>query len=373
MKIPCFSCFCCIIAFVSSLPLEDEVGYFWHVTDFHMDVNYTTEVSNKNKDYFLGPYKYEICWDNRDNSNGKFGDYNCDASEILVDSAIDFIKTHSESLNGKVKFMIWTGDDTAHADNEYFDQFKMIDIVWSITQKLVNTSIPMFPVLGNHDAFPHNQFQDDPKDLLYLTSGEMWKDANGWTQSAFEEYMTNGGFYKMEFGPFLLVGLNTNLWYKSNHVDFGDNAADPLGQFEWLENTLEEAMMNFFDYKRVLIFAHIPPGKFERFNQYFNETNEFGYSWFKPEYNERFLSILVKYAKIIHLQLYAHHHTDTFKLIKNEAKETVGVQLLAPAVTPWNSTLAPETGANNPSLRLFKYNTRTGEVSKNTYKVSICG
>ena len=167
----------------------------------------------------------------------------------------------------------------------------------------------------------------------------------------------------MEFGPFLLVGLNTNLWYKSNHVDFGDNAADPLGQFEWLENTLEDAMMNFFDYKRVLLFAHIPPGKFERFNQYFNETNEFGYSWFKPEYNERFLSILVKYAKIIHLQLYAHHHTDTFKLIKNEAKDTVGVQLLAPAVTPWNSTLAPETGGNNPSLRLFKYNTRTGEVS----------
>ena len=30
----------------------------------------------------------------------------------------------------------------------------------------------------------------------------------------------------------------------------------------------------------------------------------------------------------------------------------VGVGLLVPGVTPWNSTLAPETGANNPGLRL---------------------
>ena len=42
-----------------------------------------------------------------------------------------------------------------------------------------------------------------------------------------------------------------------------------------------------------------------------------------------------------------------------------GVGILAPAVTPWNSTLAPETGANNPSIRLFKYNFKTGEVKIN--------
>ena len=38
------------------------------------------------------------------------------------------------------------------------------------------------------------------------------------------------------------------------------------------------------------------------------------------------------------------------------------VGLLAPAVTPWKSTLAPETGANNPGLRLYSYDLESGEL-----------
>ena len=111
-----------------------------------------------------------------------------------------------------------------------------------------------------------------------------------------------------------------------------------------------------------MLFAHIPPGKFERFYQYFEEENQHGFPWFKPEFNKKYLDIIVRYADVIHLQLYGHHHTDTFKLIKDDKGLVVGVGFIAPAVTPWRSTLAPETGANNPSLRLFKYSTSTSEV-----------
>jgi hypothetical protein len=38
------------------------------------------------------------------------------------------------------------------------------------------------------------------------------------------------------------------------------------------------------------------------------------------------------------------------------------VAFLSPAVTPWRSTLAPETGANNPGLRLVQYDSNTGEA-----------
>lgn len=112
---------------------------------------------------------------------------------------------------------------------------------------------------------------------------------------------------------------------------------------------------------QVFLFAHIPPGKFERFYQYFNEENQYGFPWLKSHYNVKFLNILKTYSDCIHLQLYGHHHTDTFKLIK-DGNDLKGVGLLAPAVTPWRSTLAPETGANNPGLRLFKYDMETGEV-----------
>lgn len=39
----------------------------------------------------------------------------------------------------------------------------------------------------------------------------------------------------------------------------------------------------------------------------------------------------------------------------------VGVLFLAPAVTPWNSSLAG-VGANNPSIRLYTYNRKDGTV-----------
>ena len=135
---------------------------------------------------------------------------------------------------------------------------------------------------------------------------------------------------------------------------------DPLGQFEWLEDALKNARKGN---KTVLLFAHIPPGKFERFYQYFSEESQQGYPWLKPSYNEKLLEILIAYSDIIPIQLYGHHHTDTFKLIKDKNGKVVSVGLLAPAVTPWISTLAPETGGNNPSLRLFKYESASGKVN----------
>ena len=40
-----------------------------------------------------------------------------------------------------------------------------------------------------------------------------------------------------------MVGLNSNIWYRSNKVNFTDSL-DPSGQFKWLENTLEDAKQN---------------------------------------------------------------------------------------------------------------------------------
>ena len=56
--------------------------------------------------------------------------------------------------------------------------------------------IPIYPVLGNHDAFPHNQFSDDPNHMLYAITAEMWGDL-GWPAEALQEYKQNGrlGFF----------------------------------------------------------------------------------------------------------------------------------------------------------------------------------
>jgi len=359
--------FCLIL----SLPLfycdnssTEDIGYFWHITDFHLDTNFSSNDNGKQlndqRDYFIGDYAYDVCWGK---AQGKFGDYNCDSSEELVKSATQFIKQYSEGLSN-VPFILWTGDDTAHVNDSYGSPEEAYEAIEIITLYLNQTGLKVFPVLGNHDAYPHNQFHDNPENELYQKTAEIWKDSFGWPNEAYQQYRTNGGFYKVQHGPFLMVGLNSNIWYRSNKVNF-TNPVDPSGQFKWLEKTLEDAKQND---KKVFLFTHIPPGKFERFYQEFEDS--YGFPWFKEDYNFRYLQILQEYADTIHLQLYGHHHTDTFKLIRNQPdfdgtgleNEVIGVGILAPAVTPWNSTLAPETGANNPAIRLFKYNIKTGEI-----------
>ena len=60
-----------------------------------------------------------------------------------------------------------------------------------ITNYLTSTGLDVLPVLGNHDAYPHNQFSGDPDDELYQTTAEMWKNV-GWSSDAYREYKING-------------------------------------------------------------------------------------------------------------------------------------------------------------------------------------
>lgn len=358
----------CVLFLLSSLASSvwtGNIGYFWHISDLHLDVNFTVQneiINNipqpiKNRDYYLGEYDYETCWEK--GGSGKFGDYNCDSSLELVKSAMNFVKTHSGKLGSDVKFILWTGDDTSHAENEYFDEDLVVNVMRILTEQLQRTDIQVFPVLGNHDFHPKNQAPNDPAGIIYQESANLWKE---WlVGDPINEYKTNGGFYQVGPDrnmnlPFKLVGLNTNIYKSKNH--FTENTQDPLGQFEWLESILKKAEI---DDTRIVLFAHIPPGKFERFYQFMEEENQYGFHWFTPEFNQNYLALIDKYAHVISAQFYGHHHTDALKMIgTNGTSNSFG--LLAPAVTPWISTLAPETGGNNPGLRLYKYDVDTGEI-----------
>ena len=55
-------------------------GYFWHVSDFHLDSRYGVNSSQSVRDIFLGQYD-EGCWNETRND---LGDYNCDSPLSLV-------------------------------------------------------------------------------------------------------------------------------------------------------------------------------------------------------------------------------------------------------------------------------------------------
>ena len=99
-------------------------------------------------------------------------------------------------------------------------------------------SVPILPVLGNHDAYPKDYYPNCPTSFFedYLTRG-------GWSSvltSAQQEQFRNGGFYShtLENGNLVIV-LNTNLYYAPNKL--GTNDTDPCGQFDWLEALLKAA------------------------------------------------------------------------------------------------------------------------------------
>ncbi len=47
-----------------------------------------------------------------------------------------------------------------------------------------------------------------------------------------------------------------------------------------------------------MLFAHITPGMFERFYGNYDD-DYYGWYWFKPDFNRRYLDIVEKYADVI--------------------------------------------------------------------------
>ena len=50
----------------NSRNLKNILGYFWHITDFHLDTNFSSNDNGKQlndqREYFIGDYAYDVCW-----------------------------------------------------------------------------------------------------------------------------------------------------------------------------------------------------------------------------------------------------------------------------------------------------------------------
>ena len=76
---------------------------------------------------------------------------------------------------------------------------------------------------------------------------------------------------------------------------------------------------------------------------------------FYPNLNSAYLDLIQEFSDVIELQLYGHEHNEGLRLTPGPS-----VALMAPAVTPWDSS--DPADPRNPGLRLFQYDGVTGEV-----------
>ncbi|KAM6428755.1 acid sphingomyelinase-like phosphodiesterase 3b [Liasis olivaceus] len=311
-------------------------GSFWHISDLHLDPQY-----QKSSD----PLK--VCPSAGTQpviSAGTWGDYLCDAPWILINSSVYAMK----KILPDPDFILWTGDDTPHVPDEKLGDETVLEIIEKLTN-LIRDVFPdtqVYPAMGNHDFHPKNQLPAE-ENRIYNITAELWRP---WLGEPSIQTFRTGAFYSQLLpspGPARrIIVLNTNLYYENNNRSIG--LEDPGGQFQWLQTLLTKASETG---EKVYIIGHVPPGFFEK---------KRGKPWFRKPFNQKYTEIIQKHHAVIAAQFFGHHHTDSFRMFYDNAGSPISVMFLAPAVTPWKTTLpGVHNGANNPGVRVFKYDRDT--------------
>ncbi|XP_052893470.1 acid sphingomyelinase-like phosphodiesterase 3a [Anopheles moucheti] len=334
----------CFLVATCCVKLTDaRIGYFWHITDLHLDTYYTTK-----GDIFRS------CWLNEHHSNtasakrpGLYGDYMCDSPWSLLESATQAMKSKQ---GDNVEFVLWTGDGLSHSAKRMHET-KRLDVLRNITE-LMSRTFPsqfVFPVLGHEDGSAN-----------FEQLGDLWRH---WLPLEALQTFEKGGYYTIEQtkSRLRIIALNTNYMrhdakYSQSHSSAvnalsGSSSHESEKQWEWLEEVLAKSSRNK---ETVYIVGHIPPGSDER---HIGHTIPFGHSSFTEKNNVRYLRLVKRYSSIIQGQFFGHLHSDSFRVVYNEVGKPVSWMMIAPSISPRRSS-----ESNNPAMRLYKFDTDTGQV-----------
>ncbi|VDL96611.1 unnamed protein product [Schistocephalus solidus] len=267
-------------------------------------------------------------------------------------------------------------DSVAHTES--LSRAKFLDVMRSAAKRLralfPDNQIPIIPVLGNHDTHPSNVLEvNEPAAQkrhewcgLLATDRDLWADwialgqpdpAPNATRNSSEVFTSGNLNHCVLFRPYftgcffsrrlnisggsslVLISVNGMLWY-SNNRKADASLPDPVGQFAWLEATLSRARESN---TKVLLICHFPPGA--------TENSPEKYRHFFEKYNQRFLDLLLDNADILIGGLFAHQHTDTFRVLKKDDRPALPL-LFGPSISPWR---LGGLGAFNPRIRVFQY------------------
>jgi sphingomyelin phosphodiesterase len=230
-----------------------------------------------------------------------------------------------DHLYEKIKpdFIIWTGDNPSHTEYKIENQDEAINITRIFSNMLIeknqeyNLTIPVYPVLGNHEKFPIDQFfpfDTNTENPLLIKIASSWK--NFLIEEAYNSFI--------KYGYYTQKHLNTNLriiCYNSLLIDILNfyllkSTNDPNGQLIWLENTLKKAEK---DNEIVYLIGHIPIADVT----------------FNSESSKRYQILLDRYSNIIRGNFAGHTHFDEVKVMRSyyKSEETTGIIYIAPSLT----------------------------------------
>ncbi|XP_064100938.1 sphingomyelin phosphodiesterase-like [Macrobrachium nipponense] len=269
-----------------------------------------------------------------------WGDYRyCGSPRWMLEDMLANIRAEHPDIS----YVLWTGDVVPHnmwsATREWNkriirETYEMLEAYFP--------DIPIFPVIGNHEHSPIDQFPDPDNappefaaDWMYEALATQWAKLLPDLDISTVLY---GGFYSVPVKPgFRIISVNSMFGYTGDFWLFM-NSHDVGHELQWLEAELGKAES---EGELVHLLGHIPPGLI-----YTERT------WSR-EYNR----IVKRYENIIRGQFFGHTHYDEFEVF-HDGDRPMGVAYIAPSQTPYYFL--------NPAYRIY---TIDGERPETTWMV----
>jgi 3',5'-cyclic AMP phosphodiesterase CpdA len=138
-----------------------EIGYFWQVSDPHIDYHYkeNSDPDNCHNEIMCCRYQFQ----NQTRKVGKFGEavvkpkgIYCDTPLITLQKGFEFITDYSNTLNPKPDFMLIAGDYTDHGadlpnlqnEETILRDVKIISDLAETAARKISSSMKVFPSIG---------------------------------------------------------------------------------------------------------------------------------------------------------------------------------------------------------------------------------
>ena len=302
------------------------------VSDLHYDLHYS---ENAITDCGLPLCCRDKAKPKEKKKSGYYGHVGkCDLSKNLFNSFVE------KAYEIKPDFIIWTGDNAPHDTWKtkkvgQDDTYEVTRIIRDSLDKKFKNKIPIYPLLGNHEIYPNDEFNE--KEInFYENMAKIYKKYL--SKDAYETFRKYG-YYTMKHlnTNIRIVAVNCLLCDTWNYNLINSDKKSTKLMFKWLENVLLEAEKRK---EYVYILNHFPL------------TGSFSLE----ECTKRYIALFDRFEYTIRGIFSGHTHKDDIGPVYKyfNKKKITNLNYICPSLTPFPNVL--------PSFRVYEIDSITKEV-----------
>jgi sphingomyelin phosphodiesterase acid-like 3 len=220
-------------------------------------------------------------------------------------------------------------------------------------------SVPVYVALGNNDS-GCSDYQLDASSEFLVHTGQIVAEGvpAADRQRVIEEFAT-GGYYSLTMAAPMrdtrLIVINDLFLSPRYSTCAGKpDPAPAAAQIAWIREQLKQARQM---HQRVWVMGHIPPGvdPYSTVAKFKDVCGSEGPAMFLSD--DRLADLLIEYADVVRLTIFAHTHMDEIRLLEPEGADSHGLPERGVAVKLVPS-ISPVDG-NNPSFTVASVNPST--------------